>query len=665
MELIAVFSPLAGFLIAGLFGRYIGDRASQFVTCASVISAAVASLVLFFSVIMQNEPYVRYLAPWINAGDFNSYWALKIDQLSVVMMCVVNIVSSCVHVYSIGYMANDPHKSRFFAYLSLFTFAMLMLVTADNLLQLFFGWEAVGLTSYLLIGFWNHKKTANTAAIKAFVMNRIGDFGFILGIVTIFMMFGTLSFDIVFSSVQEKSSQMYNLFGHQVPALDVIGLLLFVGAVGKSAQLGLHTWLPDAMEGPTPVSALIHAATMVTAGVFLVVRFSPLYEYAPIARDVICVIGALTAFIAATIALNQKDIKRIIAYSTMSQLGYMFMAVGVSAYGAAIFHLTTHAFFKALLFLGAGSVIHAMSNEQDIRKMGGIWKNIPVTYAMMWIGSLALGGVPFLSGYYSKDMILEASWADHTGIGIFAYVMGVAVAIMTGFYSWRLLLRTFHGSQNADDKVMAHVHESPRTMIYTLAVLAVFSIVSGHALYDSFVGTQKPMLLYDTDGIKLLGGINKDIFWGDSIFVLPENDSIEKAHHVSYWIKYSPVAASLLGVLIACILFYPARSFWRKAKGYPVISHIKYLFNRKWFFDRLYRVIFVKGTRLTGRFLAINTEKDFIDRYGIDGMSKLAMALGVRFSKFHTGYMYHYVFVMVVGLFFLLTWFLLRNGSGL
>ncbi len=410
-EIIAVFSPLLGALLAGLFGKQLGDKGANFVTCMLMVIAAGCSLILFQDVALAHAPRTVELFTWIASGKLNVSWALRFDQLAAVMCVVVNVVSCMVHIYSVGYMSHDKARARFTAYLSAFTFAMLMLVTSDNLVQLFFGWEGVGLMSYLLIGFWNEKESANNAAIKAFVMNRIGDFGLALGIMAIFFLFGSLNFGDIFAKVADQKDVAVIFLGHEFNSINLICALLFVGAMGKSAQLGLHTWLPDAMEGPTPVSALIHAATMVTAGVFMLARMSPLYEYAQPVREFITIMGGLTAFIAATIALTQFDIKRVIAYSTMSQLGYMFFALGVSAYGAAIFHLFTHAFFKALLFLGAGSVIHAMDGEQDMRKMGGIWKLIPRTYILMWIGNLALAGVPFFAGYYSKDIILEASFA--------------------------------------------------------------------------------------------------------------------------------------------------------------------------------------------------------------------------------------------------------------
>lgn len=493
MELLAVFSPFFAFIIVGLLGKKIGDKGAQFITCAAVVLAAFSSIILFFDVVLNldvtDESYTTILMTWIESGNFTVKWALRIDQLSVVMMCVINIVSACVHIYSVGYMSHDKAKARFMAYLSLFTFAMLMLVTADNLLQLFFGWEGVGLASYLLIGFWNHKHSANAAAQKAFIVNRIGDFGLALGIMATFVVFGSVEFGKIFENPELYAETTMNFLGYEFHALTVICLLLFMGAMGKSAQLGLHTWLPDAMEGPTPVSALIHAATMVTAGVFLIARFSPVFEYAPAALMVVTVVGALTAFVAATIGMTQYDIKRVIAYSTMSQLGYMFFALGVSAYGAAMFHLVTHAFFKALLFLGAGSVIHAMSDEQDMRNMGGIWKKIPLTYAFMWIGSLALAGIPPFAGYFSKDIVLESAWADHTWFGNFAFWMGIAAAFMTAFYTWRMLLMTFHGKPRASEKVMSHIHESPMIMILPLLVLATGAVMGGFVLYGGFVGS--------------------------------------------------------------------------------------------------------------------------------------------------------------------------------
>ena len=483
-----VFLPLIGAITAGFFGRWIGDRGAQIVTCTLLVVSALLSLVAFNDVALGHGGAHIQLFTWFASGDFTASWAIRVDTLTAVMLVVVTGVSSLVHIYSVGYMSHDPSIPRFQSYLSLFTFAMLMLVTADNFVQLFFGWEGVGLASYLLIGFWYKKPSANAAAIKAFLVNRVGDFGFALGIFAIFMVFGTLSFDAVFSNAHQFVGHSFLFLGHKLDVLTTICILLFIGAMGKSAQLGLHTWLPDAMEGPTPVSALIHAATMVTAGVFMVCRCSPLFELSPTALSFVTFIGASTAIFAATVGVTQNDIKRVIAYSTCSQLGYMFFAAGVSAYGAAIFHLFTHAFFKALLFLGAGSVIHAMSDEQDMRNMGGIWKKIPFTYAMMLVGSLALTGVPLFAGYYSKDMIIESAYAAHTGIGDYAFVMGVAAAFLTSFYSWRLLFMTFHGKPRASEAVMHHVHELPAVMTIPLAILAAGAVAAGFLFFHYFVG---------------------------------------------------------------------------------------------------------------------------------------------------------------------------------
>jgi NADH-quinone oxidoreductase subunit L len=493
MEVAVVLLPLLGAIIAGLFGRLIGDRASQVVTCSLMVLAGLLSISVFVDVALGGNVRVIELFTWVDSGEFEVSWAVRADTLSAVMMLVVSNISALIHIYSIGYMSHDKSIPRFFAYLSLFTFFMLSLVTADNFLQMFFGWEGVGLCSYLLIGFWYERPSACAAAIKAFLVNRVGDIGFALGIMGCFVLFGSVGFDQVFASVPEYADYTFNFLGIEGHALTVFAILLFIGAMGKSAQLGLHTWLPDAMEGPTPVSALIHAATMVTAGVFMVCRLSPIFEYAPIALQMVTYVGAATAFFAATIGLTQFDIKRVIAYSTCSQLGYMFFAAGVSAYGAAIFHLMTHAFFKALLFLGSGSVIHAMSDEQDMRKMGGIWRLIPITYAVMWIGSLALAGIGIpgvfgFAGFYSKDIVLEAAYGAHSAAGSFAFWLGIAAAFMTAFYSWRLLFMTFHGAPRADKRVMDHVHESPWIMLVPLLLLSVGAIFAGAFAYDWFVG---------------------------------------------------------------------------------------------------------------------------------------------------------------------------------
>ncbi|MGZ9097982.1 MAG: NADH-quinone oxidoreductase subunit L [Micavibrio sp.] len=660
MELIAVFSPLVAFLIAFLFGKQIGDKGAQFVTCAGLIMAAVASCGLFYTVILQNDPRVVHLATWIAAGDFEVQWALRVDQLSVIMMCVINIVSACVHVYSVGYMSHDPAKARFMSYLSLFTFAMLMLVSANNMAQLFFGWEGVGLASYLLIGFWNHKHSANAAAVKAFVVNRIGDFGLALGIFATFAIFGSVQFDAIFAMAPDKTTEMFTFLGTEIHALTLICLLLFMGAMGKSAQLGLHTWLPDAMEGPTPVSALIHAATMVTAGVFLIARFSPLFEYAPVAREVVCIVGAATALIAATIGLTQFDIKRVIAYSTMSQLGYMFFALGVSAYSAAMFHLMTHAFFKALLFLGAGSVIHAMSNEQDMRKMGGIWKLIPTTYVLMWVGSLALAGVPFFAGYYSKDLILESAFASGTWFGQMAFWMGIAAAAMTAFYSWRLILMTFHGKPRASAETMAHVHESPNVMLMPLTILSVGAIMAGSAFYGAFANSAT--MAGHTEDITHIGEMfsiwDKDYFFGDSIEVLPDNDSVVAAHHVPHWVKILPIIAGGLGIAFAFFVYMIREGLAEKIV--KTFRPLHTLFYNKWFFDEIYDFLFVKPAFAIGK-IFWKSDKQIIDGYGPDGVSGASQAFAGRLSIFQTGYMFHYAFVMMIGLIGLVSWFIYRT----
>lgn len=711
MELLAVFLPLIAFIVTGLWGRSIGDLSCQVITCGAVILAALCSIVLFFDIALGGHSYTTTLAPWISSGDFVVQWALRIDTLSVVMMCVINIVSACVHVYSVGYMSHDSSKGRFMAYLSLFTFAMLMLVTADNLLQLFFGWEGVGLASYLLIGFWNHKHSANAAAMKAFIVNRVGDFGFALGIIAIFMIFGSIDFNFIFENVENYADARFDFLGFDVHALTLVGLLLFVGAVGKSAQLGLHTWLPDAMEGPTPVSALIHAATMVTAGVFLIARMSPLYEFAPDALMVVTIFGACTAFVAATIGLTQFDIKRVIAYSTMSQLGYMFFALGVSAYGAAMFHLVTHAFFKALLFLGAGSVIHAMSDEQDMRKMGGIYKMIPVTYTLMWIGSLALAGIPPLAGFYSKDIVLEAAWADHTTFGHFAYWAGIAAALMTAFYSFRLIFMTFHGKPRASEKIMGHVHESPGVMLVPLFVLASGALFAGMLFYQGFVGSashhgdshyaQDVENAAHSDGEEQRhkeGGetivvgdghaeiahdhetsdeaehaedgdghgedvvLSKETFWRDALSVLPENDTVEAAHNVPFWVKKLPLLMGLIGIFGAYLAYIRFPVLPEKTKNNFAWLHT--LFFKKWFFDELYHAVFVKNAVRLGRILWIYGDQKTIDRFGPDGVSKASGMFAGILSRFQTGYIYQYAFMMILAVIAVLSWFFFKSGQG-
>jgi NADH-quinone oxidoreductase subunit L len=542
-----------------------------------------------------------------------------------------------VHVYSVGYMAHDPHKPRFMAYLSLFTFFMLALVSADNFVQMFFGWEGVGLMSYLLIGFWYHRPAANAAAIKAFVVNRVGDFGFMLGILGVFFVFGTLDFDTVFKAVPDIAGQSFTFLSMDVDILTTICLLLFIGAMGKSAQIGLHTWLPDAMEGPTPVSALIHAATMVTAGVFMVARLSPMFEFAPIALTVIVLIGGTTAFFAATIGLTQHDIKRVIAYSTCSQLGYMFFALGVGAYPAAIFHLMTHAFFKALLFLGAGSVIHGMDDEQDMRKMGGLFPKMKVTGSLMWIGSLALAGVPLFAGFWSKDIILESAFAAHTGMGLYAFWAGIAAALMTAFYSWRLLFLTFHGRTRADDHTFDHAHESPPVMIIPLIVLALGAIFAGWLAVDYFVGH------------------HMEEFWGSSLLML--HNVIEEAHHVPEWVKKLPIVVGAVGIVGAWVM-YIAKPEWPAALVARIRPVHRFVYN-KWFFDELYDRMFVRPSFVIGRGLWKSGDGAVIDGVGPDGIAAATLDLARRASRLQSGYVYHYAFAMLIGLVVLATWFLL------
>ena len=578
-----VFLPLLGAVAAGLFFLRQQNSAAIVVSVSGVVLSFLLSLFAFSHVAIGGNTEIVNVARWINSGSFEANWQLRFDTLTAVMLIVVTGVSSCVHIYSVGYMHHDKAIARFMAYLSLFTFAMLMLVTADNLVQLFFGWEGVGVASYLLIGFWYHKESAHTAAMKAFVVNRVGDFGFVLGILAIFALTGSVSFGDIFADTASYQNAVISFGGISLPALEVVSILLFIGAMGKSAQLGLHTWLPDAMEGPTPVSALIHAATMVTAGVFLVCRMSPIIEYAPVALDVITIVGASTAIFAATVGMTQFDIKRVIAYSTCSQLGYMFFAAGVSAYPAAMFHLTTHAFFKALLFLGAGSVIHALSDEQDLRNMGGIWRKVPVTYTMMWVGSLALAGFPFFAGFYSKDMILEAAYGAHTGVGMFAFWLGCAAALLTAFYSWRLLILSFHGQPRASEEVMSHVHESPNVMTLPLVPLALGAIFAGWAGYELFVGHDMAT------------------FWGDSIFILPTHTAMEAAHHVPLWVKLLPIVLATSGVVGAYIAYVKMPHLPANIAA-ACGGFYHFLFN-KWYFDELYDRIFVRPAFVFGGWL--------------------------------------------------------------
>ncbi|MGD1880153.1 MAG: NADH-quinone oxidoreductase subunit L [Kiloniellaceae bacterium] len=646
MEQLIVLLPLLGAIIAGFFGRFIGDRGAMLVTCSLLLASAVLSCFVFYDVAFAHNARVTELFTWIDSGSFEVSWALKVDTLTAVMLIVVTGVSSMVHVYSVGYMSHDPAKPRFFAYLSLFTFFMLMLVTADNFVQMFFGWEGVGLASYLLIGFWYERPSACAAAIKAFLVNRVGDVGFALGICGAFVLFGTASFDQVFQAVPGYANAEFTAFGISGHALTIICILLFIGAMGKSAQLGLHTWLPDAMEGPTPVSALIHAATMVTAGVFMVARLSPMFEYAPTALELVTYVGAITAFFAASVGLTQTDIKRVIAYSPCSQLGYMFFALGVSAYSAGIFHLMTHAFFKALLFLGAGSVIHAMSDEQDMRKMGGIYKLIPGTYLLMWIGTIALLGIGIpgvfgFAGFYSKDIVVESAYAAHSTHGTFAFVMGVLAAFMTAFYSCRLMFMTFHGRPRASKEVMSHVHDSPQVMMIPLYVLAFGAVFAGFAAYEYFVGH------------------HMEEFWGEALMVLPQNNSVEAAHHVPLWVKLSPLVAGLGGIALAYVFYIAAPEL--PGKTARALRPL-YLFSlNKWYFDELYDRIFVRPARLLGFGLWKGGDGAIIDRLGPDGIAATTQGASRRTSALQSGYLYHYAFAMLIGVVVLVTWYILSQ----
>ncbi len=652
-----VFLPLVGFALVGLLAfvdpgtdtpeakakKHKIDFASQWITSGSLLLSMVLSWVVFNDVALEGNAYTVQLMTWIQSGDLELNWAFKVDTLTAVMLVVVTTVSAMVHVYSIGYMHHDPDVPRFMAYLSLFTFAMLMLVTADNLVQLFFGWEGVGLASYLLIGFWYTKPSANAAAIKAFVVNRVGDFGFVLGILACYVIFDTVNLDQIFARAGEMTQVNISIFSGEFHAITVICLLLFIGAMGKSAQLGLHTWLPDAMEGPTPVSALIHAATMVTAGIFMVVRMSPLFEYSDLALQVVAIVGASTAIFAATVACTQFDIKRVIAYSTCSQLGYMFFAIGVSAYNAAIFHLMTHAFFKALLFLGAGSVIHAMSDEQDMRKMGGIWKSIPVTYTLMWIGSLALVGIWPFAGFYSKDIVLEAAWAAHTLVGDYAFWLGITAAFLTAFYSWRLIIMSFHGSPRADETVMAHVHESPKIMIAPLFVLAFGACFAGLVGYGWFVG----------DGA--------GVFWANSILILPEHTAMVDAHHVPMWVKYLPLVVGVAGITLAYVMYMFAPNLPQMVVNAIRPVH-KFVFN-KWYFDELYDAMFVRPAFMAGKGFWKTGDGAIIDGMGPDGVASTADDTARRVAALQSGYLYHYAFSMLIGVVLMVSWYLFTHAG--
>ncbi|RCS21971.1 NADH-quinone oxidoreductase subunit L [Phyllobacterium salinisoli] len=656
-----VFLPLAGFLAAGLLGKQLGVKACEYITSGFLVIAAALSWVAFFQVALGHGETLRIpVMHWVTSGTLSFDWAFRIDTLTAVMLVVVNTVSALVHIYSIGYMHHDPHRPRFFAYLSLFTFAMLMLVTSDNLVQMFFGWEGVGLASYLLIGFWFKKPSANAASMKAFIVNRVGDFGFLLGIFGVFVLFNSVSYDTIFAAAAnylpaegsaEAGQAVLHFLGYSLDrqgAITVVCLLLFMGAMGKSAQFLLHTWLPDAMEGPTPVSALIHAATMVTAGVFMVARMSPLFELSQTALTFVTIIGATTAFFAATVGLVQNDIKRVIAYSTCSQLGYMFVALGVGAYGAGVFHLFTHAFFKALLFLGAGSVIHAVSDEQDMRRMGGLRKLIPTTYWMMIIGTVALTGlgIPGTSigtaGFFSKDAIIESSYASHGPAAGYAFVMLTVAALFTSFYSWRLIFMTFHGKPRATADVMHHVHESPPVMLVPLFVLGAGALIAGFLFHDYFFGHHYVE------------------FWKGALFTGPHNEILEEYHHVPFLVKIAPFLAMAVGFVIAWIFYIRSPEMPKQlARRHPGLY--QFLLN-KWYFDELYNFLFVRPTLALGRILWKGGDGWLIDGFGPDGISARVVDVTNRVVKLQTGYLYHYAFAMLIGVAALVTWMMLGSS---
>ncbi|GJE28283.1 NADH-quinone oxidoreductase subunit L [Methylobacterium organophilum] len=687
-----VFFPLIGALVAGLFGRVIGARISEYVTTGCLAFACLIAWGAFFLVTGEGHAERVQVAQWFSAGDLVVDWAFKADTLTAVMLIVVTSVSTLVHLYSIGYMHEDPHRPRFFAYLSLFTFAMLMLVTSDNLVQMFFGWEGVGLASYLLIGFWYEKPSANAAAMKAFIVNRVGDFGFSLGIFLVFVLTGSVAFDGIFAKLPELKDAHFHFLGHDWHALTLACLLLFMGAMGKSAQFLLHTWLPDAMEGPTPVSALIHAATMVTAGVFMVARLSPVFELAPTALSVVTIIGGITAFFAATVGLVQNDIKRVIAYSTCSQLGYMFVALGVGAYAAGVFHLFTHAFFKALLFLGAGSVIHAMHHEQDMRNMGALRRYIPFTTAMMTIGTLALIGFPFTAGYYSKDAIIEAAYMSDRPGHVLAFLATVVAAFMTSFYSWRLFFLTFegparwaahgahghdahahdasaHGADGApghhegvahddhghDVEPASHSaiehhdhvhtpHESPLVMTIPLAILAVGALLAGLVFKERFIGH------------------DMEAFWGHALAHGPENHIMHAIHEAPRWVSLSPFVMLVAGFLLAFWMYIRRPDMpHRLAESQPVLY--RFLLN-KWYFDEIYDRVFVRPAKNFGLFLWKEGDGRIIDGLGPNGIAARVVDVTRGVVRLQTGYVYHYAFVMLIGVAGLITWYLVTGAAG-
>ena len=631
-----VLLPLAAAALGLLGQRWLGDLGVMRLCTFSVILCAVMAVYLF-SLFYANDvtAFEVVLYSWFQTSGFGVDFGVLADKVSIAIMMVIAVVSACVHVYSFGYMTHDKARGRFFAYLSLFTFTMLALVSAPNLLQMFFGWEGVGLASYLLIGFWFQRPAANAAAMKAFIVNRIADVGLLLGLVTTFALIGTLDFANLFASLPQLEEQSFVFLGVEMPVLTLLAVFFLIGAMGKSAQFGFHTWLPDAMEGPTPVSALIHAATMVTAGVFLLARLSPLYELAEGVLYMLAWVGAITAIFAATIGLVQTDIKRVIAYSTCSQLGYMFFACGISAYPAAMFHLVTHAFFKALLFLGAGSVIHAMHDEQDMLKMGGLRKVIPITYGFMWLGSLALMGIPPFAGYFSKDLILEAAFMSEGNLAISLYVLGTLAAFMTAFYSMRVLYLTFHNKPRCSKAVLDKAHESPFIMLAPMALLAVGAVLSGFMF-------------------KSMGTLE---WWQGAITIAPQHTALEEAHHIPKFYKYLPLGIVLLAIGFASWMYLGSLKRAQLAAQFLELLH-RWAKNR-WYIDELYQFMVVNPVTRLARWARVWGDEKGIDRFGPNGAAWLTRFVGGQAQHTQSGYIYHYAFLMISALSGLLAWMML------
>ena len=632
MYLLLILLPLLGSFFSGLFGRYVGRKGAVTITVAFLIASFIMSCFIFYEVALCGSICSIKIADWFCSEMFDASWGLYFDSLTAVMLIVITSVSALVHVYSVSYMQEDPHLPRFMSYLSIFTFFMLMLVTADNLLQMFFGWEGVGLASYLLINFWFTRLQANKASIKAMLMNRVGDFGLALGIMAVFSVFKSVNLPTIFALAPSVANTQFVFLNFSFDVLNTVGVLLFVGAVGKSAQLGLHTWLPDAMEGPTPVSALIHAATMVTAGVFMIARCSPIFEYAPIALMVVSIFGAMTCFFAATTGIVQNDLKRVIAYSTCSQLGYMVFACGISNYPVGIFHLMNHAFFKALLFLGAGSVIHALSNEQDMRKMGGLVKLLPLTYATMLIGSMSLVGFPFLTGFYSKDVILEVAYARYTLNGNFAYWLGSLCVLFTSYYSFRLLFLTFLANNAAFKRSMKNIHEAPILMALPLMLLCIGSIFAGFFAKDMMIGIGTQ-------------------FWGNSLYILPSHSNMIESEYIPQSLKLLPLLLTFSGAVVAFVACFSSKVWVYRLKTNPFIYKMYCMLNKRWFFDKLYNDFFASKALDFGYHVSFKSlDKGSFEIVGPQGVCLLFSRLTRDLSGLQSGMIYHYAVVMLIGL---------------